>query len=48
MGFISSQNNWMARITHGFISLVNDNHVDNLKKMMVYVYFGQTIDPKRI
>ena len=29
------------------ISLVSDNHVDdNLMEILVYVYFGSTVDPK--
>ena len=31
--------------TLGLISLVNDNHVDNkLKKILVYVYYGSTVN----
>ena len=40
-------NNWMVRLMHGLISLVNDNHVDNnLKKILVYVYFRLIVNDR--
>ena len=36
---INIVNNWLVRLTHDLISLVNDNHVDNnLKVIWVYVW----------
>ena len=34
-------NIWLVHLTRGLISLVTDNHVDNiLKEILVYVYLG--------
>ena len=38
-------NNWLVPRTHGLISLVNDNHVDNsLKDILVYVYICKELE----
>ena len=42
-GFMSVKN-WLVRTMHGLISLVNDNHVDNLKEILVYVCFGSIVN----
>ena len=41
-------NNYLARLTRGLISLVNDNHVDNtLKEILVYIYLVSIVKPKK-
>ena len=36
---------WLVRQTRGFISLVNDNHVDkNIKEILVSVFFGSIVN----
>ena len=38
-------NNWLVRLTHGLISLVNDNHADNyLKEILSFVYYGRIVN----
>ena len=38
-------NNWLVRLTSGFISLVNDNHMDNnSKEISVYMYLWSVVN----